>query len=192
MRKLLLTACVALASLCTFAQEKGDMAVGLNLGAAPCLESGVSLTNFGIGAKFQYNVTTPIRLEADVDYWFKSKGVDVFDVTANVHYLFNIGDKLKVYPLVGIGYAHIGGGFSSDINDFIEDIYDEYDHEYGTNIGGDEVEVESSSASKFLFNVGAGAQYDLTSNIAVGLEVKYQYIKDFSRLPISLGVTYKF
>ncbi|MCM1220920.1 MAG: porin family protein [Lachnospiraceae bacterium] len=170
------------------------MAVGLNLGVAPCLESGASVTNFGIGAKFQYNVTNPIRLEANVDYWFKNKGVDVFDVTANVHYLFNIGTKMKVYPLVGIGYAHVSGGISSNVEDWIDHIYDEY---YGGNYGvvdddDDVPTVDSSSASKFLFNVGAGFQYDLSDKLALGAEIKYQYIKDFSRLPISVGVTYKF
>ena len=149
------------------------MAVGLNLGVAPCLESGAKVTNFGIGAKFQYNVTNPIRLEADVDYWFKNKGMDVFDITANVHYLFNVGNKLKVYPLVGIGYARIGGSLEFDDPD-----YKDYDDE--------------ASISKFLFNVGAGVEYPISSKLSVGAEIKYQYIQYFSRLPINIGITYKF
>ena len=43
----------AAATLGAAAIETGDMAVGLNLGVAPCLESGASVTNFGIGARFQ-------------------------------------------------------------------------------------------------------------------------------------------
>ena len=165
--------CVALVGLCASAQEKGDMAVGLNLGVAPCLESGANVTNFGIGAKFQYNVTNPIRLEADVDYWFKNKGMDVFDVTANVHYLFNVGSKLKVYPLIGIGYARLGGSLEFDDPD-----YEDYNDE--------------ASISKFLFNVGAGVEYPVTEKLSVGAEIKYQHIQYFSRLPISIGVSYKF
>ncbi len=177
--------CIALMGLCASAQEKGDMAVGLNLGAAPCLESGINVTNFGIGAKFQYNVTNPIRLEADVDYWLKNKGMDVFDVTANVHYLFNVGCKLKVYPLVGIGYAHLGGSIGSF--DFDEDDFkDLWSRSSDLDMDG------GSSASKFLFNVGAGIECPLTDKLAVGAEIKYQYIKDFSRLPINVGITYKF
>lgn len=147
--------CVALVGLCASAQEKGDMAVGLNLGVAPCLESGQSITNFGIGAKFQYNITNPIRLEADVDYWMKNKGVDVFDISVNAHYLFNIGEKLKVYPLVGVGYANC-------------------------------------SKSKVLINAGAGVEYPITEKLSVGAEIKYQYMEHFGRLPISIGVAYKF
>ena len=92
--------------LCASAQEKGDMAVGLNLGVAPSLESGASVTNFGIGAKFQYNVTNPIRLEAAFDYGFKNKGVDVMTIGVNAHYIFNVANKFNIYPLVGVGYAH--------------------------------------------------------------------------------------
>ncbi len=177
--------CVALVGLCASAQEKGDMAVGLNLGVAPSLESGMSVTNFGIGAKFQYNVTNPIRVEADLDYWFKAKGMDVFDITANVHYLFNVGSKLKVYPLVGIGYAHLGGGVSG--SDFDED-----DLQNWLSRSSDYDAEGGSSASKFLFNVGAGVEYPIANNLSIGAEIKYQYIKDFSRLPISIGVAYKF
>lgn len=160
------------------------MAVGLNLGVAPCLESGYSVTNFDIGAKFQYNITNPIRLEADVDYWFKSKSCDVFDVTANVHYLFNVGSKLKVYPIVGNGYAHCGLMADFDFNE------DDYKNLWSGSSNDDL--VVSSLASKFLFNVGAGVEYPVTEKLSVGVEIKYRSITNFSRLPISIGVTHKF
>lgn len=183
MKKFIISMCVALTALCASAQQTGDMAVGVNLGVAPSLQSGMSVTNFGIGAKFQYNVTTPIRLEADLDYWFKSSGVDVFDITANVHYLFNITDKIKVYPLVGIGYAHSGIGVTIEVDEDLKDLMEKYE---------EESENTSSSASNFLFNVGAGAEYALNDKLSVGAEIKYQYIKNFNRLPITIGVTYKF
>ena len=164
------------------AQSKGDMGVGLNLGVAPCVEKGVSVTNFGIGAKFQYNVTNPIRLEADLDYWFKDKGMDVFDISANVQYLFKIGNKLNVYPLIGIGYARVGAGFEFD---------DDYDYYTRASYDYDDDDF-STSVNRFLFNVGVGAEYHITSKISAGLEIKYQYLKDFSRLPITIGATYHF
>lgn len=176
MKKYLLTACLAVAGLSSFAQEKGDMGVGLNLGVAPCLESGASLTNFGIGAKFRYNVSTPVRLEADVDYWFKSKNIDFFDISANVHYLFKVSDKFNVYPLVGIGYASVGASATIDMDDF-----------YG--MGSMTV---SSSVSRLLVNVGVGAEYALTDHLSLGAEVKFQYMEDFKRLPINIGLTYNF
>ena len=154
MKKLYILFALVLAGLCASAQEKGDMAIGVNLGAAPCLESGMSVTNFGLGAKFQYNVTNPVRLEADLDYWFESNGFDVFDVSANVQYIFKAG-KLNVYPTIGLGLASVG-----QLN--------------------------------LLFNVGLGAEYPVNDKLSIGAELKYQYIDNFSRLPITIGATYKF
>lgn len=160
MKKILLTLCMGLFCLCGFAQSKGDMAVGINLGVAPCLEKGADLTNFGIGVKYQYNVIDPLRLEADIEYWAKDKGLGMFDITANAQFLCHI-NKFTVYPLLGIGYGHINSDYAT-------------------------------SANRFLFNVGVGGEYNFSSKIAAGVEVKYQYAKDFQRLPINLGVTYRF
>lgn len=191
MKKFLLTICLALAGLSSYAQEKGDMSVGLNLGFAPCLESGVSLTNVGVGAKFRYSVTAPIRVEADLDYWLKSKEVDVLDFSVNAHYLFNVTDKINVYPVVGLGYARIGSFISYDDN------FDDSDFPYGRSSNpwedmDDYMDESSSALNRMLINVGVGADYALTDKISVGAEIKYQYIKDFNRLPINIGVTYKF
>lgn len=178
--------CVALATISVSAQQAGDMAAGLNLGVAPCLESGASVTNFGIGAKFQYNVTNPIRLEAAFDYGLKNNGVDVLTFGVNAHYLFNVANKIKVYPLVGLGYAHFSATVSGipDMKDDLKKNANGYDDSDTTS--------ESGSANKFYFNVGVGGQYDINDKLAVNLEIKYQYIKYFNRLPISLGITYKF
>lgn len=189
MKKLFIFACAALLGLSASAQEKGDMAVGLNLGVAPCLESGVNVTNFGIGAKFQYNVTNPIRLEAAFDYGFKNKGTDVMTIGVNAHYIFKAADKISVYPLIGLGYFH-GKTTVSGARDMYEDNFGDIfsrdaDYDYDTTVQG-------GSANKLYFNVGVGGQYDLNDKLAVNLEIKYQYIKDFNRLPISLGISYKF
>lgn len=170
---------IALAGLTTAsAQSKGDMAVGVQFGVAPCLETG-GPTNMGIGAKFQYNVTDPIRLEADVDYWFKASGCDLFDISANFQYLFKVSDKFLVYPVVGVGYASLGGTA-------VLEGYDRYNNLVN------EVVTGSASVSRVIANVGVGAEYAVSSKISVGAEIKYQYVKDFQRLPINIGVTYKF
>lgn len=180
-----------LIGLSASAQEKGDMSLGVNIGAAPCIESGASLTNFGIGAKFRYHVTSPVRLEANIDYWLKSKECDLLDFSVNAHYLFNVNDKINVFPIAGIGLAHIGGGFSGSISLDGEDGYYPY---YGTNSYKNDIEPEFSinvSSNKMLINIGVGAEYTLTDKISIGAEIKYQYIKDFNRLPIKIGLTYK-
>ena len=108
----------------------------------------------------------------------------------NAHYIVKVANKISVYPLVGIGYAHckatatgipdLGENDWGNIANWETDIDD-----YGTK-------EESGSANKFFFNVGVGGQYDLNDKLAVNLEIKYQYIENFNRLPISLGIAYKF
>lgn len=179
MKKIILSLVLCMAGIFAANAEAGQMAVGGNIGAAPCLEKGDAPTNFGLTAKFQYGLTEKIRLEADMEYWFKNKGWSVFDITANAHYLFNIADKITVYPLAGIGFAHLGG------ETFYYPLYDQDGNPAG--------EIKSTnSADKFVFNIGAGAEYALTDHLSVGFELKYQYISKFSRFPIQLGVAYRF
>ncbi len=159
MKKIFIALCLA-SCFCASAQEKGDMGVGLNLGVAPCLESGAGLTNLGIGAKYQYNVSNPVRLEGAVNYWFKDKGWSVLDIDVNVHYLFNLSENFSLYPLVGLGYSNVNYTYASE--------------------------------NKMHINVGVGCQYNITEKISVDAEVKYSYIGNFQRLPIMVGVSYKF
>ena len=194
MKKIALFMGFALLSAGAFAQKAGDMAVGVNVGFAPCLEEFMDVTNFGVGAKFQYNLTDPIRVEANVNYWLKSEEMGLLDVGANVHYLFHVGDKFSVYPLVGLGFVHFTsgnggfGGYDDDDDDFGFD----FDFMRARAYDGDDDYDGGSDENKFMFNVGAGVQYALTEKISVGAEIKYQFIKDFNRMPISVGLTYKF
>ena len=161
MKRLFTLLCIALIGFsCAFAQKKGQFGVGVNLGVAPCLEKDLKVSNFGLGLKVQYNITNPIRVEAAADYWFRDNLNDMADVYANVNYLFGVGGKIKVYPLVGVGFAKYG---------------EKNIHQKGV-----------------LINVGGGAEFSFTKHISAGLEIKYQYIKNFQRLPISLGATYRF
>lgn len=176
MKKILVSLFLCLFGLTGFAQSKGDMSAGVHIGIAPIAEKGAKFTNFGIGALYRYNITNPIRLEADLEYWFKNKGVSVFDITANVHYLFHF-DKLCLYPLAGIGYGSANSSYSVTIPD---------------SEGKPVTMKDSNSAGRFIFNLGAGAEYPITEKITAGLEIKYQYMKDFSRWPITIGATYHF
>lgn len=175
MKKLFLALCVAMSSLCALA-ESGDMAAGLNLNYGIGLGD-YKFNNPGIGVKYQYSFSDVIRAQASFNYGFKNKGVSCWDVTADVHYLFNVSENIRVYPLVGIGYAKLKA--SGDVK-FVDS----------------EGEISSAEASsslgRMLVNLGVGGEYLLTENWSVNLEVKYQYRKDFGALPVSLGVSYRF
>lgn len=176
MKKLLLAAVIALATAGAAFAQQGKMAAGINLGVVPSLESNLKVTNFQLGAKFQYGITDDFRAEADLEYGFKSKGISVFDVTANVHYLINVADRFKIYPLVGLGWGSITqdfGGISFD--DFLKDnglqsqwnqlpgyVKDDIRKEFEDSMDA----AGSESVSRFVFNVGVGGEYDITDNLA--------------------------
>ncbi len=213
MKKILLTLAMAVATVGAAFAQQGQMAAGINLGVVPSLESNLKATNFQLGAKFQYGITDAIRGEVDLEYGFKAKGISVFDVTVNGHYLIPVADNFKIYPLVGLGYASLTQDLGAAIkgmsfDDFLsmsgisqnefnqlpgyakdqsEDLYDET-----LGAAGKELKGKSESVSRFVFNIGVGGEYDLTENLSLNLEIKYQYMKDFNRMPILLGVAYKF
>lgn len=169
MKKIFLAMLMAVAGLCASAQE-GKMAIGADLGVAPILEGDGSPTNFEIGAKFQYGLTENVRLEGDFDYAFKASNVDLYDITANVHYLVPVGSSVKIYPLAGIGFGHASISTTADIS-------------------GVDFKL-SQGYNRFVFNIGAGVDFKLTDNMVLNFELKYQYFKDFSRLPIKVGVNF--
>lgn len=168
-------------SLFASAQAK-TAAVGLNL------NYGTEIESLGLGVKGSYCFTDHIRGEASFNYFFPKNHFTMWEINANAHYLFNIGDKFKVYPLVGLTYVH--GHWSN---------------KYSVGGGGDwgwdapmrkangEITVnESNNTGKFGVNLGGGAQYDLTDNLMLNFEVKYSLVSDLDQCVISLGAAYKF
>lgn len=158
--------CAIVCSAAAYAQ-KGQSAVGINLGYSIGLDE-PKPKNFEIGAKYQYNVSDPIRLEAAFNYGLKNQHVSLIDYGVNVHYLFNLSESFKLYPLVGVG------GLTAKIE------------------GGD-------SKTTYMINAGVGGEYMLSEHLGLNLEVKYSYSKfsgdwdtSFSRIPVSIGVAYKF
>lgn len=167
MKKVLLTLACAMTSLFASAQAK-TAAVGLNL------NYGTEIESLGLGVKGSYCFTDHIRGEASFNYFFPKDHFTMWEINANAHYLFNIGDKFKVYPLVGLTYVH--GHWSN---------------KYSVGGGGDFGD-DGYNTGKFGVNLGGGAQYDLTDNLMLNFEVKYSLVSDLDQCVISLGAAYKF
>ena len=162
MKKLLFLVCAAVMSLSASAQA-GDKALGAQL------VFGSETNNIGLGVKGQYYFTDQLRGEASVDYFFKNKGVSMWDINANVHYLFDVANKVKVYPLAGLGYTNWS-----------------YKYEYAG------APVVEGSDGRLAVNLGGGAEYELTKNLNVNAEAKYQIISNYNQLVLGVGVAYKF
>lgn len=152
------------------AQEKGDMAAGLHLG----LGVGDGITNFGIGAKFQWNVINNLRLEPSFNYFFESDLVSMWDLNANVHYQFALGEVVSLYPLAGLSVM----GVSVDVPTVDLGPFGSY--------GG------SASDTSIGANIGAGADFKVAESWVVNVEAKYRIGGDWSRFIATAGVAYKF
>ena len=162
MKKLLLLVCAAVMSLSASAQA-GDKALGAQL------VFGSETNSIGLGVKGQYYFTDQLRGEVSVDYFFKNKGVSMWDINANVHYLIDVADKFKVYPLAGLGYTNWS-----------------YKYEFPG------LPVVEGSDGRLAINLGGGAEYELTKDLRVNAELKYQIISNYNQLVLGVGVAYKF
>jgi outer membrane protein X len=157
--------------------QKGIQAGGVHL------TYGTEIESFGIGVKYQYNITDNIRLEPSMNYFFKNKNdVDQFDLNANVHYLFPIASNVRIYPLAGLSFARW-----SNVTK-----YEELDFE--TTRSGVNVKYESldDDATRLGVNVGGGAECDITNNLMLNFELKYQFVSDFDQAVFNIGVAYMF
>ena len=153
-------------SLSAVAQQKGDKAVGGNL----VIGAGNSFTNIGIGEKFLYNVTDPIRLTGEFDYFLKKDYISWWDFSVYGHYLFSVADQVVVYPSVGLGMV----GSKYEVPSVMG---------YG---GG------SYSDSWFAFSLGGGADYALTSNLVLNGELRLKLFESTNRINFAVGAAYKF
>lgn len=157
MKKIILAACLLIAGASTaFAQKKGEFSLGGNVSYLSEAE------RFGIGAKARYSFTDNIRLEGGANYYFKKFETNLFDFSANLHYVFALPDNFSIYPLAGVSYLHQSAKLA------------------GVTI----------SDGEFGFNLGGGASYQLTPSVSVGAEVKYIFVKDANTPAISANVMF--
>jgi outer membrane protein X len=104
--------------------QKNIQAIGVHL------NYGTKIESFSLGAKYQQNLTNEIRLEPSMNYHFEKKGVDLFDLNLNLHYIFPMASNIRLYPLAGLTFerwdfgkvknrlgANIGSGVEFDIAD---------------------------------------------------------------------------
>jgi len=152
-------------SVSAVAQKKGEMAAGANL----LFGSTTGYSNVGLGAKFLYNVTDPIRLSGEFDYFLKKDYVNFWDFSVYGQYLFPLAGKIAVYPEVGLGIL----GETVNLNI--------------PGLGS----LGSGSHTDFAFSLGGGIDYPLTTNLTLngGLRLKLVTGNWFNILG---GIAYKF
>ena len=124
MKKLVVLMSMMLCIVGSAMAQKGIKSVGLNL------NYGTEIESFSLGVKYQQNITDEIRLEPSMNYYFENKGIDMFDVNFNAHYLFPMASNIRIYPLAGLTFerweigkvknklgVNLGAGAEFDIAD---------------------------------------------------------------------------
>ncbi len=155
MKKFCLFICFTVFTTVSFAQ-KGTSQIGVDL------KYGSENDNIGLGIRGQHNFTDHIRGELAFSYFLKNDFLTNWDISANVHYLFPVSQKITLYPILGLTYTAWNSEFFSEAID---------------RLGA---------------NIGAGAQFDLSSNWCINAEIKYQLVSDLDQVIPSIGVGYKF
>ena len=136
--------------------QKGKQAIGFGL------SYGTEIENLGLGLKYQYNITNPIRLEPSINYFFENDNVSMLDLNVNFHYLFPVASNFKLYPLVGLTFSNWMFDFGDS---WLDDDFDLDDNE-----------------CRFGMNLGAGGELSLNRNWAFNFEFRYQLVSDFDQV----------
>ena len=167
MKKIILFFVMTTTMLMAYA-ESGEWAVGGQI------VYGSKAETAGLGPHVKYCLTDAFRASLSGNYYFKHSGVSAFDVNLEANYLFNVGEKVRLYPLAGVvlGIWHADG--------------------VNVSYGGMDFGVDGQTDSKVGANVGGGFEYLLSDHLSLNAEVKYQIISHASQVVFGIGASYRF
>ena len=168
MMKKILVLCVMATAMLMANAESGEWAVGGQV------VYGSKAETAGIGLHAKYNLTDALRANLSSNYYFKHDGVSAFDVNLEANYLFDLSEKVRVYPLAGVvlGIWHADG--------------------VNVSYGGMNFGADGQTDSKFGCNLGGGIDYLLSDHLGLNAEVKYQIISHASQVVFGIGASYRF
>lgn len=150
--------------------DEGTHGIGVNFGYAV---GSKDMSNFGLGIRYNYQLSDNIRIEPSFMYYFDSDKFAEKEINMNLHYLFNTAnDRFHAYPIFGV--TTIFGA----------------EREQGEK--GDKDYKEKDSFFRFGVNLGAGLQYDCTDDFALVVEARYKLVKTFDNFGLLVGCVMTF
>ena len=157
---------LTLFSIGAYAQtQQGQSSFGFNLGY-----NFNDVGNATIGIDYRYCVTDAFRLTPSITHLVKNDGLSAWAIDMNAHYVFKLSEMFGFYPLAGLSLSFWG------TSTLISCIY------FGIIL----------SVSRFGANIGLGGEVYATDRISVGLEAKYNIIKDLDAAALAVRVGYNF
>ncbi len=163
MKKFIVTCMLVILGIGASAQTRqGQSSFGVNLGYGFSDHSNVLF-----GLDYRYNFTDEIRLAPSFSYFVKENGLSACAVDVNAHYVIPLNDVLGFYPLAGLDLSF----WNLKIEDGLQ---------YHENF------------TRFGVNLGLGAEVYATDQLTVGLEFRYNLIKDFDQAILGVRIGYNF
>lgn len=166
MKKLMVMLMLVLFSMGVYAQQ-GQSSAGLTIGY------GFDSNNATFGLDYRYYLTDQVRLTPSLTHFVKNDGVSAWAIDMNAHYVFKLSEMFGFYPLAGLSLSFWKGSYDLDMD------------------GIGRVKA-SANETRFGANIGLGAEVYATDRITVGLEAKYNIIKDFDQALLGVRVGYNF
>ena len=183
MKKLFVTIILLAVCCLNVNAQKGRDGIGGNLAWNMYNDSG-----FGLGVKYQYNLTDNVRLEPSFNFypittmpdrWGHEEGYYTWLLNANLHYFIGKPKRWRTYVIAGLALGNMKG------ND--EKYYDYYDG-YGYYGYSENVVVNKT---KIGINAGVGFDYRITYALSIQIEPKLILQNTLSCVP-TIGLTYYF
>lgn len=140
------------------------------IGAQVVYGSKGSLPGVGIHLKTQY--LDSWRTGVSGNYYFKKDGVTTYDINLEGNYIFDVSDKVRLYPLAGGRLALW--------------------HADNVDAGAWRFERDDKTHYEIGFNVGGGIDYLVGDHLTLNGEVKYEYLKNADWVLFAVGVGYRF
>jgi opacity protein-like surface antigen len=106
---------------------------------------------FGVDAR--YSVLSDLRVAPSLTYVFKNKGVQTFYIDADAHYLFDVTDRIVFYPIGGVSFSM----WNNDRKLYV---------------------APERDGSWWSLNIGIGTEIRVFDNFSVGVDFKYNTIKE--------------
>ncbi len=117
------------------------------------------------GLDYRYNFTDEIRLAPSVCYFVKENGLSAWAVDVNAQYVIPLNDMFGFYPLAGLDLSFWDLEIMDDIH---------------------------QNHTRFGVNLVLGGEVYATDQLTVGLEFRYNLIKDFNQPILGIRIGYNF
>gem|GEM_PF-47277 len=124
---------------------------------------GFDSKNATLGVDYRYCITDAVRLSPSLTYFVKNDNHSTWAIDLNAHYVVKLSEMFGFYPLAGLSLS-----------------FWNWDAGHGL----------SHNETRLGANIGLGGEVYATDNLSIGLEVKYNIIKDFDQAMLGVRLDY--